>query len=139
LRAALADDSWPGREGHLCAAYEAVARMHNAMGIFARLDGRTMSFHQRPYRVLEAGRFAKAVSDEIRDPQLRKIYESVGPIGSIDQFADSTILLMRSDLRTRLCALTYAPVFECYSKGPVEAFCKPAGQTPRGVRSRTDI
>jgi hypothetical protein len=105
LRAALADDSWPNRERHLCAAYKAVARVHNAMGIFAQLDTGTTSFHQRPYRVLGAGRFAKAVSNEIRDPQLRKIYTSVGPIGSIDQFADSTNLLMRSDLRTRLRVL----------------------------------
>jgi len=105
LRAALADDSWPNRERHLCAAYGAIARMHNAMGIFAPLDSGTMSFHQRPYRVLGAGRFAKAVSDEIRDPQLRRIYENVGPIGSVDQFADSTDLLMRSDLRTRLRVL----------------------------------
>jgi hypothetical protein len=105
LHAALADDSWPNRERHLCDAYGAVARMHNAMGIFATLDTGTMSFHQRPYRVLGAGRFAKAVSDEIRDPQLRKIYGSVGPIGSVDQFADSTNLIMRSDLRTRLRVL----------------------------------
>ena len=105
LRAALAEDSWPNRERHLCAAYGAIARMHNALGIFARLDNGTMSFHQRPYRVLGAGRFAKAVSDEIRDPQLRKIYESVGPIGSVDQFADSTNLLMRADLRARLRVL----------------------------------
>jgi hypothetical protein len=105
LRAALADGSWPNRERHLCAAYRAIARMNNALGVFARLDNGTTSFHQRPYRVLGAGRFAKAVSDEIRDPQLRKIYESVGPIGSVDQFADSTNLLMRSDLRTRLRVL----------------------------------
>jgi hypothetical protein len=105
LRAALADDSWPNRERHLCAAYGAIARMHNALGVFAHLDNGTMSFYQRPYRVLGAGRFARAVSDEIRDPQLRKIYESVGPIGSVDQFADSTNLVMRSDLRTRLRVL----------------------------------
>lgn len=105
LRAALADDSWPDREVHLGAAYEAVARMHNAMGIFARLNTTPTSFHQRPYRVLGAGRFAKAVSNEIRDPQLRAIYESVGPLGSIDQFADSTNLLMRADLRNRLRVL----------------------------------
>jgi Domain of unknown function (DUF4037) len=92
LRAALADDPWPHRERHLCAAYGAIARMHNALGIFAHLDTGTMSFHQRPHRVLGAGRFAKAVSDEIRDPRLRKIYESVGPIGSVDQFADRTNL-----------------------------------------------
>jgi hypothetical protein len=55
--------------------------------------------------VLEAGRFAKAVSDEIRDEQLRSIYATVGPIGSIDQFGDSTNLLMRPDLRTRLRVL----------------------------------
>jgi hypothetical protein len=102
LRAALAADCGTGRERHLCAAYEAVVRMHDATGIFAHLGTGTMSFHERPYRVLGAGRFGKAVSDEIRDPQLRKIYRSVGPIGSVDQFADSTNLLMRSDLRTRL-------------------------------------
>ena len=79
--------------------------MHNGMGIFARLDTTSTSFHQRPYRVLGAGRFAKAVSNEIRDLRLRTIYESVGPIGSIDQFADSTNLLMRADLRTRLRVL----------------------------------
>ncbi len=79
--------------------------MHNAMGLFATLDTGTMSFHERPYRVLGAGRFAKAVSDEIRDESLRMIYAKAGPIGSIDQFADSTNLLMRPDLRTRLRVL----------------------------------
>jgi hypothetical protein len=105
LRAAVAAPTWQSREQHLCAAFEVVARMHNAMGLFATLDTGTMSFHERPYRVLGAERFAKAVSDEIRDDSLRKIYATVGPIGSIDQFADSTDLLMRSDLRNRLRVL----------------------------------
>ena len=125
MRAALADDSWPNRERHLCAVCGAIARKHNAVGIFAHLDNGTISFHQRPYRVLGAGRFAKAVSDEIQDPQLRKIYESVGPIGSVDQFADSTKLLMRPDLRTRLRVL-----FE----GSAEAFCEPARHAHRAAR-----
>jgi Domain of unknown function (DUF4037) len=102
LRAAVAADTWQFREQYLCAAFEIVARMHNSMGLFATLETGTMSFHTRPYRVLGAGRFAKAVSDEISDESLRKIYTTVGPIGSIDQFADSTNLLMRSDLRNRL-------------------------------------
>src|SRR6516165_2951663 len=69
-------------------------------------------------------------SDEI-NPQLRKIFRSVGPIASIDQFADSTNLLMRSDLRTRLRVLL---------DGPAEGFCKAARQPPRGGRrSRADI
>ena len=105
LRAAIAGETWQSREQHLCAAFEIVARMHNAMGLFATLDTGTMSFHERPYRVLGAGRFAKAVSDEIRDESLRMIYAKAGPIGSIDQFADSTNLLMRPDLRTRLRVL----------------------------------
>src|SRR5215469_13812796 len=74
----FADDSRPNHERHLCAAYRAIARMHDAPG-HAYLDNGTMTFHQRPYRVLGAGRFAKAVSDEIREAQLRKIYESAGP------------------------------------------------------------
>jgi len=105
LRAAVAAETWQTREQHLCAAFEIVARMHNATGLFATLDTGTMSFHTRPHRVLGAGRFAKAVSDEIRDESLRKIYATVGPIGSIDQFADSTNLLMRPDLRARLRVL----------------------------------
>jgi hypothetical protein len=105
LRAAVAADTWQSREQHLCAAFEIVARMRNSTGLFATLDTGTMSFHDRPYRVLGAGRFAKAVSDEIRDESLRKIYATVGPIGSIDQFADSTNLLMRPDLRNRLRVL----------------------------------
>lgn len=102
LQAALAGESWKDRERHLCTAYETVAQMQNSLGIFGRLDTETTLFHERPYRVLGARRFAKAVSNEIRDDQLRKIYETVGPIGSIDQFADSTNLLMRADLRARL-------------------------------------
>jgi Domain of unknown function (DUF4037) len=105
LRAAVAATTWQFREQHLCAAFEVAARMHNSMGLFATLDTGTMSFHERPYRVLGAERFAKAVSDEIRDESLRRIYSTVGPIGSIDQFADSTNLLMRSDLRNRLRVL----------------------------------
>jgi Domain of unknown function (DUF4037) len=105
LRAAMAAESWQSREQYLCAAFEIAARMHNSMGLFATLDTHTISFHERPYRVLGAERFAKAVSDEIRDESLRKIYASVGPIGSIDQFADSTNLLMRPDLRNRLRVL----------------------------------
>ena len=105
LRAALAADTWQGREEHLCAAYLAVARMNNRLGLFREHKAETRYFHNRPFRVLEAGRFAKAVSDEIGDEQIRQIYKTAGPIGSIDQFADSTNLLMRADLRTRLRVL----------------------------------
>lgn len=108
LRNALAGESWQARERHLCAGYQVAARMHNEMGVFKPQDIDTMSFHDRPYRILGAGRFAQAVRDEIRDERLRAIYDKVGPIGSINQYADSTDLLMRPDLRNRLRAL-YEP------------------------------
>jgi hypothetical protein len=105
LRAALSEESWQRREHHLCAACEVVARMHNATGLFAVQNAGAASFYERPYRVIGAGRFAKSVSDTIRDEELIKIYAATGPIGSIDQFADSTNLLMRPDLRAPLRVL----------------------------------
>jgi hypothetical protein len=105
LQAVLAAESRQDRERSLCAAYEVIARMHNALGIFGPQETSMIAFHERPYRVLGAGRFAKAVCDEMRDERLREIWSTVGPIGSIDQFADSTNLIMRADLVRRLHVL----------------------------------
>jgi len=105
LRAAMAATSWQDREDHLCAAYEAVARMHNALGITASLDTSMTQFHERPYHVLGAGRFAKAVSDAITDDELKNIYIAANGIGAVDQFVDSTNLLGRADLCMRLRVL----------------------------------
>jgi len=102
LRAAMSASSWQDREDHLCAAYETVARMYNALGVTETLDPSMMQFHQRPYRVLGAGRFAKAASDAIADDELKGIYVAANGIGGVDQFVDSTNLLGRADLCTRL-------------------------------------
>jgi Domain of unknown function (DUF4037) len=102
LRGAISANSWQDRETHLCAAYAAVAQMHNALGITETVDPSVMQFHERPYRVLGAGRFAKTVSDAIADGELKRIYVAANGIGAIDQFADSTNLLGRADLCMRL-------------------------------------
>jgi len=105
LRAAMSASSWQDRERHLCAAYETVAQMHNALSVTEALDTSAMRFHERPYRVLGAGRFAKALSDAIADDELKRIYMAANGIGAVDQFADSTNLLCRADLCTRLRSL----------------------------------
>jgi Domain of unknown function (DUF4037) len=105
LSAALAADDWRGREAHLCLAYEAVARMHNALEITPALDTAVRPFHDRPLRVIDAQRFAKALIAAIRDSEIARVCSTAGPIGSIDQFADSTNLTDRSDLSARLRAV----------------------------------
>ena len=109
LEAAMNARTWQDRERHLCDAYEAMARMHNSLGIGARQSTACMKFYQRPYRVLGAGRFAKAVSDAIVDKQVKRIFAAASMIGAIDQFVDNTNLLGNSDLRVRLKSLFDAP------------------------------
>lgn len=99
LRAALAATDWPQREDHLVAAYESVAARHNALGLTAPIDPRVRLFHDRPFRVLDAERFAAALTAGITDPGLRG-----RPLtGAIDQFADSTDVLTHRG-RTRALA-----------------------------------
>jgi hypothetical protein len=87
LTAAVASSSWPERERSLCAAYEIAASRHNELGLTAALDPAVRPrFHSRPYRVLEAERFAAALRGRIGDAELR----ALPPIGAVDQFVDST-------------------------------------------------
>lgn len=93
------------REGALAAAYETVARRHNAADVTAPVDPSTRSYHDRPFRVLMADRFVEACLAEVSDPTLRAL-----PLaGSVDQFADSTDVLSAPGVVARLRGL-YRPV-----------------------------
>ena len=102
LTAALAASSWQKREGHLADAYEAVARMQNALALTEPLDPTPRRYHDRPYRVIHAERFANALSATIRDEELRRIVETIGLVGAVDQFADSTDILAHAGRSRRL-------------------------------------
>lgn len=52
---------WRGREDALNAAYAAVGAMHNAASLTPAIDLSVRRFHERPYRVLDVGRFAMAL------------------------------------------------------------------------------
>jgi uncharacterized protein DUF4037 len=102
LSGAVAARSWPERERHLSPAYEAVAGLHNELGLTEPVDVEVRYFHDRPFRVLDAHRFTEALVPTIRDPALR----ALPLVGAIDQYVDSTDLTDRShaDRRRRYLA-----------------------------------
>jgi hypothetical protein len=92
LKAALRAETWEERNESLCSAYRMIAEMHNALSITEALPTEPTPFWGRPFRVIHAERFSKVICDAIRDPDVRRIAERP-PIGSIDQFSDSTDLV----------------------------------------------
>jgi hypothetical protein len=98
LDAVLAARGWQDRQQHLVHAYQIIAAMHNEMGITEPLSVHATQFHGRPFLVIEAGRFADALRDQIQDERVRNLPEAVG---SIDQFVGSTDVLSNTTVRRR--------------------------------------
>jgi hypothetical protein len=87
VRRALAG---PGGRDHLLSlAGSALARRQNALGLCGSQDPTPRWFHDRPFRVLDAGRFAAALREAITDPQVR----ALPPLGSVDQVCDAVPVL----------------------------------------------
>jgi hypothetical protein len=100
LTAAVSAANWPHRERPLVQVLEAVAALHNELGFTAPLDTAARGFWDRPYQVLDAGRFTAALVAEIADPRVRRL-----PLtGAVDQFADSTDALRDPGLLRALLA-----------------------------------
>jgi hypothetical protein len=80
----------------MSAAYEAAARLHNAIGVTPPVDPAVRpTYYDRPYAVLEAGRFARALRDQISSGKVREL----PLIGAVDQFIDNTDAIGDSALR----------------------------------------
>jgi uncharacterized protein DUF4037 len=101
LEAALDAPDYPRREEALVAAYEALARLHNASGLTEPLDPDVTFFHGRPFRVLRSDRFVQACLRHVRDDWLK----ALPLIGSIDQVVDSTDVLEQTTVARALRAL----------------------------------
>jgi hypothetical protein len=69
------------------------AEAHNRLGLTEHLDPGTRPYYSRPYQVLDAVRFAAALTDAITDPVIRQLPSA----GVADQVIDSTPAL--GDLR----------------------------------------
>ena len=73
----------------LAQAYEWMANRQNALGLAPPLDPHTKEFFGRPFRVLFAERFARALQSQIEDDRLRKL----GLFGALGQLSNATDLL----------------------------------------------
>ncbi len=89
LTRAVTAAAWREREAHLCRAYEAVARLTNTAGLARPLDPTVRGFHDRPFQVLDAARFAGALRAAVADPAVR----ALGAGGAIDAVTDNSGVL----------------------------------------------
>ena len=89
LERMLAADDFGARESAWVDAIEALARRYNALGLTMHLEPTVRTFHSRPFRVIDAGRFATACIDSVSDSWLRELPR----VGAIDQLLDSTDVL----------------------------------------------
>jgi len=76
-----------------------VAEMHNALGITKPYPTKVSPFYSSPYKVIHSERFADEIRKGIKDQEVRKIEI---PIGSIDQFIDSTNVMDKPQLYRKL-------------------------------------
>jgi hypothetical protein len=101
LSAALAATSWQERERHLARAYRLVAARHNALGVTDPLPVEPRDFFGRPLKVIALHGFADALLARITDDAVRRV-AARRPIGSLDQFSDSTDLVSHAEWRATL-------------------------------------
>lgn len=99
FRGVLGAATWQERERMLVEAYELVARLHNDLGVTEPLAAEVSRFHERPFMVLHADRFAQALRAAIEDAEVRALPEH---LGSVDQWVDSTDVLDRPGRLGRL-------------------------------------
>ena len=85
LARALASHVYPDRETALCEAMVTLAEMHNALGITEPLEPTTRPFFARPYQVIFASRFDRAIREKIRDEKLRALPSR---LPAVDQLTD---------------------------------------------------
>lgn len=93
--------SWQEREAGLVDAIAMLAIRHNDLALTENVDPNVRLFHDRPFRVIFAERFSRALRNSIQDPVVQSLPDD---IGSIDQFIDSTDALGRADLRAAVRA-----------------------------------
>ncbi|MEM8856824.1 MAG: DUF4037 domain-containing protein [Chloroflexota bacterium] len=85
---------WHAREKALIQAYEIVMRKHNSLGLTDEIEPTVRLFHDRPFLVTQAERFAAALYNKVEDTAVLALPRY---LGSIDQFVDSTAALQYLD------------------------------------------
>jgi hypothetical protein len=75
--------------------------MHNALGITEAIPAQARDFFGRPFKVIALHGFTAALLARITDEAVRRI-AARRPIGSLDQFSDSTDLVSHTNWRATL-------------------------------------
>jgi hypothetical protein len=101
LQAVLQASAWQARQAALAQACEWMADQQNALGLAPPLDSHTKDFFGRPFRVLFAERFARALQSQIEDDRLRRL----GLYGALSQLSGATDLLESPQAFRRLIGL----------------------------------
>jgi hypothetical protein len=81
---------WPMLEELICAAYTTAAKLHNTLKIAPVVEPEMRPYHQRPYSVLQCGRFADALRSAICSDEVKQLPRGCGAVW---QCVDSDILL----------------------------------------------
>ncbi len=104
LQAVQRSAKWRERQRHLCAAYEILNRLHNALSLTPAIQPAIQEFHGRGFWVSNAWRYIEALLSEIRDPEVKAIADN-SLMGSIDQFSDNTDMREAVTLRAKIANL----------------------------------
>lgn len=99
LQEVLRSKTWGARETRLAEAYSIVTRRHNALRITKPLSTTATKYYGRPYLVIHGDRFANAIKEAIKDPNVKRLPANVG---SIDQFINSHDVLQEVSVVRRL-------------------------------------
>ncbi|MFY1693362.1 DUF4037 domain-containing protein [Plantactinospora sp. WMMB782] len=86
LDEALTTGDAGARQAALCTAYEAAGEWQNRLGLAEPVDATRRWFHDRPYPIIDAERFAAALLARVTEPGIA----ALPPVGAIDQYVDST-------------------------------------------------
>ena len=80
-------EHWKDREKILSEVYLILAAMHNNLSITEYIEPKITNFHNRPFAVPQSDRFVQALVRKVQSPRLNSLKR---PIGSVNQFTDST-------------------------------------------------
>jgi len=87
LNRIFVQENWKDREKVLSEVYLILSEMHNDLAITDYIEPKITNFHDRPYKVPQSERFYHALISKVQSPRLKSIER---PIGSVNQFTDST-------------------------------------------------
>ena len=102
LRDVFVQPDWQARERVLSEIYLVIADMHNRLSVTEHIEPEISLFHDRPYLVPHSDRFVRALLDRVTSPMLKSL---VRPIGSVNQFVDSTDVLCRPDTLCKIAGV----------------------------------